>query len=198
MGNWQRLDQGLLDETEDWAVTEVFDLLIPEDVAAYDRSLARHGTSLYQRDALEQIIGRQLSDVLEQAEWFERAGTVELSPDGSLRIAEYACSANPPPVLDKVMASEAETREHSKRGQTYKGFDGEERTSRPEREYEWYRMRLRPYDELFRQWRGHRSVTFYERLTAAEAEVRRLNILVAKVIDALKQHNPPPGAAPLL
>lgn len=45
MANWQRLDQEALDDTEDCAVTEVFDLLIPEDVAAYDRSCVRHGVS---------------------------------------------------------------------------------------------------------------------------------------------------------
>jgi hypothetical protein len=70
------------------------------------------------------------------------------------------------------MASEAE-REHCKRGRDYKGLNGEERTSTPEWEYEWYRKSLRPYHELLRQWCGHRSITFYERLTAAEAEVRR-------------------------
>lgn len=104
-------------------------------------------------------------------------------------VAEYACVANPLPVLDKVMASEAEAREHCKRGRDYKGFDGEERTSTPEREYEWYRQRVRPCHELLRQWCGHRSVTFSERLAAAEPEVRRLDILVAKLIDAVKEKN---------
>jgi hypothetical protein len=106
-----------------------------------------------------------------------------------LLIAEHACHANPPPVLDKVMASEAEARDHCKRGRKHKGIDGKEDTSSPEWEYEWYRTRIRPYHELLRQWCGHRSVTFYERLTAAEAEVRRLNILLARAIDMLKQHN---------
>jgi hypothetical protein len=41
-----------------------------------------------------------------------------------LLIAEYACLANPVPVLDNVMASEAEAREHCKRATIYKGFDG--------------------------------------------------------------------------
>lgn len=45
MANWGRLDHDLLEETEDWAITEVFDLLIPEDVAAYDRSFLKNGAS---------------------------------------------------------------------------------------------------------------------------------------------------------
>jgi hypothetical protein len=49
---------------------------------------------------------------------------VELSADGSVLIAEYACRANPAPVLGKVMASEAETREHCKRGRTWEGHGG--------------------------------------------------------------------------
>ncbi|OBF56784.1 hypothetical protein A5756_10570 [Mycobacterium sp. 852002-53434_SCH5985345] len=189
MANWQRLDRGLLDDAEDWAVTEVFDLLVPEDVAAYDRSLIRHGTSVYRRDAVDQLMRRSLGDVLEEVEWFEHDGVIELSADGTLLIAEQVCHANPPPVLDKVMASEAEAREHCKRGKTYKSFDGEDQTTTPEWEYEWYRKRLRPYHELLRQWCGHRSISFYERLTAAEAEVRRLDILIARVIDTVKQHN---------
>jgi hypothetical protein len=190
MANWQRLDCDSLDETEDWAVTDVFDPLIPEAVAAFDRSLVRQGASIYQQEELERIMRRPLNHVLEQVEWFERAGTTEVSPRGSLLIAEYACRANPTPVLDNLMASEAETRERCKRGRTWEGHQGsDERRTTPEWEFEWYRTRLRPVHELLRQWCGHRSVTFYERLTAAEAEVRRLNILSAKLIDAIKEHN---------
>jgi hypothetical protein len=154
MANWQRLDQDALDETEDWAVTEVFDLLVPEDVAAYDRSFVRHGASVYRPEALAQLLRRPLIDVLEQVEWFTYNGITELSAEGSLLVAEYACVANPPPVLDMVMASEAEAREHCKRGRDYKGLDGEKRTSTPEWEYEWYRKSTRPYHELLRQWCG--------------------------------------------
>src|SRR6185295_15470180 len=46
---------------------------------------------------------------------------------------------------------------------------------------------LRPVYELLRQWCGHRSVTFYERLTAAEAEVRRLEILIARLIHTVRE-----------
>lgn len=189
-GNWQRLNQGSLDETEDWAVAEVFDLLIPEDVATNYDSQVRNGTTVRDSEALEQLMGRPLDDVLQQVEWFEHDGVIELSADGTLLIAEHVCHANPPPVLDKVMAGEPEVREHCKRGRTYEAIDGSgEQTSPPEWEYERYRKGLRPVHELLRAWCGHRSVTFYERLTAAEAEVRRLDILLARVIDTLREHH---------
>ena len=70
-----------------------------------------------------------------------------------------------------------------------------ERTSSPEAEYEWYRRCLRPVHELLRAWCGHRSVAFVERLTAAEAEVRRLNVLLAQVIDGLRRYETPGAEA---
>jgi hypothetical protein len=41
---------------------------------------------------------------------------------------------------------------------------------------------------MVRAWCGHRSVTFVERLMAAEAEVQRLDILVATLVDLLRKH----------
>lgn len=71
------------------------------------------------------------------------------------------------------MAEEAKIREYCKRGRECDAFDGSgKQTSSPEREYEWYRKHDRPVHELLRSWCGHRTVTFVERLTAAEAEVR--------------------------
>lgn len=190
MAEWQRLDGNSLDEAEDWAVTDVFELLIPEGVAAFDRSLVTHGASVYERDPLEMILRRSLDEALAQVDWFEHDGIIELSACGSVLLAEYACRANPSPVLEKVMADEAEAREHCKRGRTWEGrTDIDSRTTTPEWEYEWYRKHLRPVYELLRQWCGHRSVSFYERLLAAEAEVRRLDILIARVIDTVKEHN---------
>lgn len=133
---------------------------------------------------------RPLSDVLDQVEWFVDDDVLELSAAGTLLIAEYACAANPLPVLERVMANEAEIREHCKRGREFDAFDGSgKQTSTPEWEYEWYRKRHRPIHELHRGWCGHCSVTFVERLTAAEAEVRRLDILIAEVVDALRMHD---------
>ena len=50
-----------------------------------------------------------------------------------------------------------------------------------------YIKQHRPVHEIIRQWCGYRAVAFQERLTAAEAENRRLDILVARAIDALKE-----------
>lgn len=190
MANWLRLGGSDLDETEESAVGEVFDALIPEDVATYYDSFVRNGATVRDREALERLMHRPMSDVSDQVEWFEHDDVVELSAEGTLLIAEYVCAANPPPVLERVKAEEAEVREHCKRGREYDAIDGSgKETSAPEWEYEWYRKRYRPIHELLRGWCGHRSVTFYERLSAAEAEVRRLDILIANVIDTLKRHN---------
>jgi hypothetical protein len=189
MANWQRLGDCSLDEAEEWAVEEVFSLLIPESVATYYDSFVKNGATVRDIVALERIMRRPLLDIMEQVEWFDHDGAIQLCANGTLLVAEYACRANPLPVLDNVIVSEAEVREHCKRGRTYQAVDGSgDKTSSPEWEYESYRKRLRPVHELLRQWCGHRSVTFYERLTAAEAENRRLDILVAKLIDRLKHH----------
>lgn len=190
MANWQRLDGGGLDPTEESAVGEVFDALIPESVATYYDSFVRDGATVRDRDALERLMQRPMSDVLDHVEWFEHDEVLELSEQGTLLIAHYVCAANPPPVLERVMAEEAEFREYCKRGREHDAIDGSgKETSPPEWEYERYRKHYRPVHELLRGWCGHRSVTFFERLTAAEAEVRRLDILVANLIDSLHKHD---------
>lgn len=192
MANWQRLDRDGLDETEEWAAAEVYETLIPPEVATHYRSFVRNGATVRDRAELERLMHRPLRDVLDQIEWFEHDDVLELSPGGTLLIAEYVCAANPAPILERIMAEEAEVREHCKRGREYDAIDGSgKETSPPEREYEMYRRIYRPVHELLRSWCGHRSVTFVERLTAAEAEVRRLDILVAELIDALRKHDAP-------
>jgi hypothetical protein len=190
MTNWKRLGHSEIDETEESAVGDIFDLLVPESVAAYYDSCVRNGATVRDRGVLERLMQRPLSDVTDHVEWFEDDDVLELSADGTLLIAEYVCAANPEPVLKRIMTKEAEVREQCKRGQEYDALDGSgKRTSTPEWEYEWYRRHHRPVHELLRAWCGHRSVTFVERLTAAEREVRRLDILVAKLVDSLKPHD---------
>ena len=190
MANWQRLCSDDIDDTEESAVGDVFDALIPEDVATYYDSFVQNGATVRDRAALEQLMKRPLSDVIDQVEWFEDDEVLEISAAGTLLIAEYVCAANPLPLLERVMAKEAEIREHCKRGREFDAFDGSgKQTSTPEWEYEWYRKRHRPIHELLRAWCGYRTVTFVERLTAAEAEVRRLDILVAELVDDLKKHD---------
>lgn len=190
MANWQRLDQDVLDETEESAVGDVFDLLIPDSVATYYDSPVRNGATVRDRRALEQLMRCPMGDVLDQVEWFEHDEVLELSAGGTLLVARCVSAADPAPVLERVMAEEVEVRQHCKRGREYDAIDGSGKaTSSPEWEYECYRKRQRPVHELLRGWCGHRSVTFVERLTAAEAEVRRLDILVATLIDLLRPHD---------
>lgn len=190
MAHWQRLDSYDFDETEESAVCEVFDALIPDEVATHYDSFVRGGTTIRDQGALERLMRRPMRNVIDQVEWFEHDDVLELSPAGTLLIAEYVCAANPAPIVARVMAEEAERREYCKRGREYEAYDGSgKRTSTPEAEYTRYLERYRPIHELLRAWCGHRAVTFVERLTAAEAEVRRLDILVAELVDALRQHH---------
>lgn len=69
MANWQRLDQDVLDETEESAVGDVFDLLIPDSVATYYDSPVRNGATVRDRRALEQLMRRPVGDVLDHVEW---------------------------------------------------------------------------------------------------------------------------------
>ena len=191
MANWHRLSTGGIDETEESAVGDVFDLLIPESVATYYDSSVRNGATVRDRQALERLMRRPIdARSRTQVEWFDHDEVLELSAEGTLLIAQFVCAADPAPILAQVMAEEAEVRGHCKRGRDYDAIDGSgKKTSSPEREYEWYRTRQRPVHELLRGWCGHHSVTFVERLTAAEAEVRRLDILVASLVDALSKHD---------
>lgn len=190
MANWQRLDGSELDEVEESAVGDVFHVLIPEAVATYYDSAVRNGATVRDPAALEQLMCCPMSDVLDHVEWFKDGEVFQLSSDGTLLIARHVCAVNPAPVIEHVMAEEAEIREYCKRGREYNAIDGSgKETSLPEREYEWYRKHDRPVHELLRNWCGHRSVTFVERLTAAEAEVRRLDILVANLVDSLRRHD---------
>ena len=108
-----------------------------------------------------------------------------MSPEGTLRIAEYACRVNPTPVLAAVIEDEKEYREYSKRGDPYVTSDNRATTSSPEWEYSMYLEHGRPVHEILRSWCGHRAVTLQARLAAAEAEVRRLDEMLARVLDEL-------------
>jgi hypothetical protein len=190
--NWQRLNGNGdgLDDIEESAVLMVLIALIPEDVAIYYDSPVRHGITVKDAAALEQLVKRPMANVLEHIEWFEHAGEFELSAAGTLLIAEYVTAANPVPLLEAVMAEEAESRQDCKRGRERDAYDGSgKQMTSPEGEFAWYRRRIRPKHQLVRAWCKHRSVTFVERLIAAEAEVQRLDALVATLVDLLRKHD---------
>jgi hypothetical protein len=88
------------------------------------------------------------------------------------------------------MAEEAESRQDCKRGRERTRYDGPgKQVTSPEGEFAWYCKRIRPKHELVRAWCKHRSVSFVERLMAAEAEVQRLDILVANLVDLVRKHD---------
>lgn len=190
--NWLRLhgNGDGLDRAEQSAVLDVLIALIPDEIAMFDYSPVRHGMTVYDAPAIENAMQRPMSDVLGQVEWFEHDGDLELPPLGTLLVAEYVTGANPVAMLEVVTKEEAEAREGCKRGRERESYDGSgKQQSSPEYEYAWYLKHDRPKHELIRSWCGHRSVTFVERLTAAEAEVQRLNVLLASTIDCLRGHN---------
>ncbi|WP_231999845.1 hypothetical protein [Mycobacterium sp. 1245852.3] len=66
MANRLRLSSCDLDEVEESAVSEVFDALIPKEIAKYYDSFNRNGTTVRDRDALERLMHQPMSDILEQ------------------------------------------------------------------------------------------------------------------------------------
>ncbi|MFD5180569.1 hypothetical protein ACFWM1_32490 [Nocardia sp. NPDC058379] len=192
MANWGRLAaEDDISETEEFAIDTVFELLIPDEIATcWGRQQVKQVTEVHDRSGFEKLIGTTLDEITTAVASFELDGTRLLSSAGSLLVAELACLQNPAPVLDWVMEAEEKARDLCIGGRKYRAIDGSgERTSDPEWEYRWYVENERPQHELLRQWCGHRAVTTYERVTAAEAEVRRLDRIVRRLLDALQDHN---------
>lgn len=117
---------------------------------------------------------------------FQHEGVLWTSAQGTARIAEAVAHANPIPVLAQVNENEREWRERTKHGHR-SATDSEGARTSPEWEYELYLEHHRPLHELLREWCGHRAVTFYERSIAAEQEVQRLDELLARAIEALRE-----------
>ena len=183
MGNWERIEFDLT-EAEEGATAEVFEHLIPDEIATCDWSPVRSATAVHDREGLEEAIGVGLEELLRGVEVFDLDGVLMVSPAGTLRIAEAVCGLRPSDVLTWVMAEEEDIRQKCKRGDRIRSSSGRVDTgTSPTWEYEWYLKYHKPRHELLRQWCGHRAVTFHERLVAAESEVRRLDILVARLID---------------
>lgn len=105
-----------------------------------------------------------------------------------MRLAAAIAHANPMPILDWVINDEKKYRELCKRGRSATARDRYSYSTSPEQEYDHYLRYRRPLHELLRAWCGHRAVTLQERVDAAEAEVRRLDELLARMIDQLKAH----------
>lgn len=190
MAIWERFAAFELSEPEEAAVETAFSELIPEEVASWEWSApVRWVTTIYDPVALEPLIGIPASELIGQVDSFANGDNTVVSPEGTLMIAEYASRVNPMPILNGVIEEERKCREKTKRGESYTSHDGQQRTSDPEWEYQWYVERYRPRHELLRGWCGHRAVTMQERLAAAEAEVQRLDVLITRLVDQMKDHD---------
>lgn len=191
MRNWGRLAaEDDISEPEEYAIDTVFELLIPETVATCGGQRVKEATAVHDRTAFEKRIGTTLDEITTAVASFELDGTLMLSPAGTLLVAEMACLHNPSPILDWVMEAEEKARDLCISGRKYMAYDRSgEHTSDPAWEHKWYLEHDKPQHELLRQWCGHRAVTTYERVAAAEAEVLRLDRIVRRLLDIVQDHN---------
>jgi hypothetical protein len=188
MANWQRLAAFELTETEQMAMLVVFELLVPVGIASTGMGYLCDATSIEDVSGLERITGRPVEALVDAVASFQDGEGWWLSAEGSLLIAEAACRVDPMPVLNWVMTDERRCRDACKRGTPGTRVGGEKYTSSPEGEYAFYLEHDRPVHELLREWCGHRAVSFQERLEAAQAEVQRLDELIARAADALRRN----------
>jgi hypothetical protein len=187
MANWDRLAEYDIDEIEEDAIEAVYDLLLPTEVATWEWKPIRFGTAVHDKEALAALMKASIDEIAASVASFDLDGVLMLSCEGSLLIAEDLCRTHPMRVLDKVVEEEDLARQKCKRGfQRTDLIERRDVSTSPEWEYDRYRERLKPLHELLRQWCGHRAVTFQQRLTAAEAEVHRLDVIVASLIDVMK------------
>ncbi|RIJ67839.1 hypothetical protein D1871_23065 [Nakamurella silvestris] len=188
MANWDRIRAYELDNVEEYCVDRAFADL-PESIAERYWGYARFATAVHDPTALSILMGVPIERIAEQVDSYAPDGLLVVSGEGTLMIAEQLCRSNPTPILAAVMKEEAEQREKAKHGGTQRNYaEGRDEKSSPEWEYHWYLHYIRPRHELLRQWCGHRAVTLHERLEAAESETNRLDILVARLIDTLKEN----------
>ncbi|PPF44845.1 hypothetical protein C5B85_08875 [Pseudoclavibacter sp. AY1F1] len=189
MANWDRLRDLELTEGEDSACYMVFDELIAGEVASIESKPVKWTTRIRDRAAFEQIIGASaLETITQELPSFETDEGLYLSPKGTLAVAETLASKRPAPFLEWVDLDERECKTRSKYGREFRDSTiNERRGTSPEWEFEQYQQRDRPLHELLRAWCGHRAVTLYERLAAAEAEVLRLTEVTTQVINQLQR-----------
>lgn len=186
MAHWESLEGYELSDIETFAIEQVFILLIPIEIAEWAWSPVRWTTRIHDSAGLEKLIGVTAEDMLAQLPGFTLEGDTVLSPDGTLRVAQYACRVNPSPVLDWVEQEEKEYQQKCRKGSPAVSLDNKPYTTDPDWEYERYLEDGRPLHELLRSWCGQRAVTLKERAEAAEAEVHRLDLLIEDLFDQMK------------
>lgn len=175
MSNWARLRAESITDPESSAVGEVFRWLIPSEVATLSWKPVRDVVELHNSHALHEAAGIPVEALVEFAA-FELGGLTLMSPQAALLIAEFACRKGPDPVLDTVLEEEREIRSRISK-----------RSSDAQFEYKIYIEEVRPTHEILRTWCGYRAATAQQRLQAAELEVRRLQEITTRLLDALRE-----------
>jgi hypothetical protein len=94
MANWARLDEVKLDDVESSCASHVFEVLIPESIAAIGWSTVDDATSIHASTRFEEIIGVPVAEIVACVESFELDEATVVSPAGTVLIAEAACRAN--------------------------------------------------------------------------------------------------------
>ncbi|MDQ0648649.1 hypothetical protein QFZ53_002845 [Microbacterium natoriense] len=189
MAHWERFTKQELERHEEDAVEHVFILLIPKDAATLLWKHTVWTTRILDDEALGGLLGVSVAEVLENVDWYSDGDDKVVSPEGTMRIAEYACHMNPMPVLDAVVEDEKRQREYSTRSRPGDTLDNRPMPYSAEWEYAYYLKEGRPVHELLRAWCGQEAVTLQKRLAVAEAEVHRLDGLLVRALDDLKTHD---------
>ncbi|WP_369745680.1 hypothetical protein [Paenarthrobacter sp. AMU7] len=190
MEGWKALRKQSIDEIESSAMWMIFELLVPETVAELYLTPVDDALTIHNEKALNSLTGCPWTDLPADRSWITYESKPRLSPLASLSIAEMICHNNPGTVLDRIMAEEAESREKVKRGGETEDWETRATVpTTPEYEYRSYLRWNKPRHELLRQWCGYRAVTTHERLLAAEAEVNRLDSLLARTVDWLREYS---------
>lgn len=197
VGDYDALMEGLeclrteaLTKAEESALWKATELLLPTEVAELFASPVDEALLIHDQHKFEALLGEPLSALQSDFAWLLYDGKPCLSPKASLRVAELLCRKNPATVLEAVMAEEAVAREKSKHGGTVTSFESNEPVSTsPDLEYKFYLKWDKPVHEILRHWCGYQAVTDHERLLAAEAEIQRLDTLLASALTSLRQFN---------
>ncbi|MFZ4894617.1 hypothetical protein ACL9RL_09220 [Plantibacter sp. Mn2098] len=185
---WIRMRQDVLSEAEESAIDTVFDLLIPIEVAWNDWRDVKYSTVVCDETSLSELAGLDLAALRTDLQTTDEPEGRRFTPAATLLIAESVARSHADVVLKWIENDEKEVRERVKKGRETTDLDGKPyRTSR-EWEYHVYLERHRPVNELLRQWCGHRVVTAFERLAAAEAEVFRLDGVIEDLIRVAEHH----------
>lgn len=106
MAHWERFTKQAMGRYEEDAVERVFTLLVPDGAAAQDWHHSVWSTRILDAGALGTVISIQVSKLLESVDSYVVEEETVVSPEGTMRIAEYACRVNPMPVLDAVIEDE--------------------------------------------------------------------------------------------